>query len=266
MNDLFEKLQVKSDISVYCPTFIQNLIKYRMSDLAIEQVSDYKRYIESNESELDRIIGLLKNSYSLFFRNRLTFETLGHVVLPKLISQNREIDEIRIWSAACAGGHEPYSLAIVFEKFNQLNASKLKYRIFATDRDYHEIERAVVGVFSASDIGNLSNLETTNWFLSDGKTYKIKAELKKNIQYELFDLLNNSCICPRSSIFGSFDFIMCANVLIYYNEEIQKQIVSNMKKCISKNGFIISGEAERELFLNNNFIEVFPQSCIFKSV
>jgi len=264
MNEIFEVLQLKTDISVYNINFIRNLIEHRMMDLSINEVAEYGAYIAGDAVELDVLTAMLKNSFSQFFRNRLTFEVLGQVVLPSLIIKNTDTSEVRVWSVACAGGHEPYSLAIVFEKFNKASAVKFKYRIFATDRDYHEIERAVVGIFSSSDIGNLSNLETAHWFEPIGKNYKIKAELKKNIQFELFDLLQNSSLCPRSSIFGSFDFIMCANVLIYYNEKTQRQIVSNLKKCISTNGYIISGETERDVFLSANFKEVFPQSCIFK--
>ncbi|MBP6610800.1 MAG: hypothetical protein KA206_06870 [Paludibacter sp.] len=261
---IIEKLKQKIDISAYSSHFIQQSIKHRMFDLGIVEIVDYANYFESSSSESDVFENLLKNSYSLFFRNRLTFETLGQVVLPVLMGDKREVDEIRIWSTACAGGHEPYSLAIAFEKFNRLSSNKLKYRIFATDRDFKEIEHAIMGNYSATDIENLTISETKEWFLFDGKYYKIKSELKKNIQFEIFDLLDDSCICPRSSIFGTFDFIMCANVLIYYNAETQNRIVSNLKKCVSKHGFVLTGETEREIFINNNFIEVFPQSCIFK--
>jgi len=200
----------------------------------------------------------------LFFRNRLTFETLRQLVLPRLVAQKADGKEVRIWSAGCAGGQEPYSLAILFESFRKMSSTKLNYRIFATDRDYSEIECAVVGEYTRKEIENLTIAEKDNWFTGDKKKFKIDARLKKHIEFELFDLLDKECICPRTSIFGGFDIIMCANVLIYYNEFIQQFIISNLQKCSSENGIIITGEAERELFIRSGFAEIYPHSCIFK--
>jgi chemotaxis methyl-accepting protein methylase len=264
MNEIIEKLQQKTDVSVYTTKFLISLIQHRMTDLKLDEVADYIGYIERNPFEFEIIEGQLKNSYSQFFRNRLTFETLRHVILPRLVTQKQSKDEVRILSAGCAGGHEAYSLAIVFETFNKISSTELKYRIFATDRDFSEIERAVVGEYGKHDVGNLTNTETGLWFKVLGKNYKINVDIKKHVQYELFDLLDKRSTCPSSSIFGEFDIIMCANVLIYYNEEFQQQIISNFQKCISKNGFIITGEAEREIFINKNYVEVYPQSCIFR--
>ena len=257
-------MQQHTDVSVYSTRFISNLIENRMSDLNLASVADYQSYLTKNTSEFELFDSQLKNSYSLFFRNRLTFETLHHIVLPRLAAQKADGNELRVWSAGCAGGQEPYSLAILFESFHKISSTKLNYRIFATDRDYSEIERAVVGEFSRLEIANLTNVEMDSWFAGDGKKFKIDSRLKKHIEFELFDLLDNECLCPRTSIYGAFDIIMCANVLIYYNESIQQFIISNLQKCISENGIIITGEAERELFIRYGYTEIYPQSCIFK--
>ncbi|MBV5342328.1 hypothetical protein JZU68_01485, partial [bacterium] len=113
-----------------------------------------------------------------------------------------------------------------------------------------------LGEYNKQDIDNLTNSETDLWFKVVGVNYKINVDIKKHVQFELFNLLDKECTCPPSSIFGGFDIIMCANVLIYYNEDFQQQIISNFQKCISKNGFLITGEAEREIFINKSFVEV----------
>jgi chemotaxis methyl-accepting protein methylase len=264
MKEIIEKLQQKTDVSAYSTNFIRNLIRNRMLELKMVVEADYKEYIENSVSELETLESQLRNSYSQFFRNRLTFETLSHVILPRLATQKAGGDEVRIWSAGCAGGHEAYSLAIVFETFNKFSSTELKYRIFATDRDYSEIEHAVLGEYVRQDIGNLTNSETEFWFKAKGNNYKINSDIKKNIQFELFDLLDKECTCPPTSIFGEFDIIICANVLMYYNEDFQQQIISNFQRCISTNGIIITGEAEREILFRKGFVEIYPQSCIFR--
>jgi len=264
MNKLISQLAQNPDFSAYSPTYLGNLIQSRMAELKMQDFADYFVYFDKNSTENDLLESGLKNSYSLFFRNRLTYEVIRHLVLPRLAVQKAVADEVRVWSVGCASGHEPYSLAIVLETFNKISSRVLKYRIFATDREFAEIENAVLGEYSRQDLGNLTLAETDKWFKTKGKRYKIDARLKKNIQYEIFDLLDKNYICPPSSIFGDFDIIMCANVLMYYNVDVQMRIVDNFKKSIVSNGLLITGEAEREILLKAGCTELIPQSCIFK--
>ena len=92
-----------------------------------------------------------------------------------------------------------------------------------------------------------------------------------NFYLKAFDLIsfcimsfNTELSFPAASIFGDFDLIFCANVLFYYKPEFQSLIINKLKKGLSKEGYIITGEAERTIFLNNNFKEEFPHSAIFK--
>jgi len=77
-------------------------------------------------------------------------------------------------------------------------------------------------------------------------------------------LLNEKYSCPPTSIFGDFDLIVCANILFYYTPEIQKKIIKKTKNCLSDTGYLITGETERDLFIQSGFHEVYPQSAIFK--
>lgn len=261
---LIDELMHEMDVTPFSRSFISNLIRNRMADLNFNVIDDYVAYFEVNKSESELFRSQLSNSYSMFFRNRLTFEVLAHIVIPACLQKSNSISEMRVWSAGCAAGHEAYSLAILFESFNNVSSKQLKYRIFATDKNYKEIEKAVMGDYQFSDLGNLTVNELDKWFTQNGNKYKLNASIKQFVQFELFDLLNEDCICPKTSIFGDFDLIMCANVLIYYNPEVQKKIISNFKKCIASDGYVITGEVERDLFLQNGFIEIYPQSSVFR--
>ena len=262
--ELIEIIQQKIDVSAYSIGFINNMIKTRMEQLKIETPLAYAAIISYDESEIEKIKDNLTNSHSLFFRNRLTFETLRQVYLPVIMTQKKDEDEIRIWSAGCAGGQEPYTLAILMESVINNWKSELKYRIFATDSNFKEIERAVLGIYSKADIVNLTWHEIDTWFTHSAKRYSLVPQLKKNVQFELFDLFDNDCNCPRTSIFGGFDIIMLANVLIYYKEEMQNKLLKRLKSCKTKQGIIITGETEREIFLRNEYVELYPNSCIFR--
>ncbi len=218
----------------------------------------------TNHNESDNFIQSLFVSYSEFFRNSLTFSVLEHEVLPSLISKKLADNqqEVRIWSAACAGGQEAYSLAILFKEMNF--RQKINIRIFATDHSEKEIEKAKKGYFCYSDLNQISLKRLDKWFIKEGETYKVKEELKEIIDFSVFDLLDKHSQCPPASIFCDFDLIICANILFYYKPDIRKEIIMKMRKSLSEIGYFVTGEIEREILTQYKFQEVFPKSSIFK--
>lgn len=259
----YDRIKKYIDISAYNTNFIDNVIQNRVAELNCKTTDEFLKIIELDAVELAIFEKNLINSYSLFFRNRLTFEVLRHVYLPSLLNKTKDNTEIRIWSAGCAAGQEAYSLAILFETFNKNSSRQFNYRIFATDKSYDAIQVAVSGQYRKNDLGNLTLVEAEAWFTKIDKKFKIEKSLNEHIQFEFFDLLSKECACPSSSIFGDFDIIMCANVLIYYNVDVQKQILSNFRKCVSTKGILITGETERDLYIRNGFFELYPNSAIF---
>jgi chemotaxis protein methyltransferase CheR len=219
-----------------------------------------------NKTNSNQINSLL-NSYSEFFRNSLTFSVLERIVLPDIIF-NENIEKrktIRIWSAACASGQEAYSLAILLEGFNN-GAKKVAYRIFGTDIDNEQVRIAQQGHYSADQIGNVTHKQLKKWFAREGDQYKVMPELKSNIEFSVFDLLSSQYSSPPESIFGGFDIVMCANLLFYYQADSQKTIIEKIKGAMAENGYLITGETERDILLKHGFKEVFPQSAIYKIV
>jgi chemotaxis protein methyltransferase CheR len=102
------------------------------------------------------------------------------------------------------------------------------------------------------------------WFAKSGDYYAVAPDLKKNIDFSEFDLLDQNISSPPASIYGDFDLVVCSNILFYYNETCRKSILQKITNSLSEGGFLITGEAERDILMSNNFLEVFPQSAIFK--
>ena len=141
---------------------------------------------------------------------------------------------------------------------------KINFRIFATDQSETQIKLARSGEYPESALNGLNLKRVNQWFIKTGEIYSVKPELKKNIEFTVFDLLNDKFSCPPTSIFGDFDLIICANILFYYNPEIQNKIIKKTKNCLSDHGYFITGETERELLIQSGFHEVYPQTAIFK--
>lgn len=251
------------DISIYEDSFLNKTLQKRMTDAKCNSIYEYYILLEQSTKEGVLLIKALQNNYSEFFRNALTFAVLERIVLPSLV-QKKKKKEIRIWSAACAQGQEVYSFAMLLEELRNGDEEKFKYRIFATDKCNAQINKAKLGEYSSSALNNINFKRAEKWFTKQNELFTIKPQLKESIDFSIFDLLNKKSGSPSASIFGDFDIIICANLLFYFNPKKRKQILDKVGKTISDSGYLITGEAEREILLSLDFREVFPQSGIFQ--
>lgn len=253
------------DISKYDDSFLAKSFQKRMTDTQCLSIGDYCNYLKKDEKESKILVDSLNINYSVFFRNTLTFAVLERVIFPSILlkKKNNKQKEIRIWSAASAGGQEAYSVAILLEELKSISSDKFDYRIFATDIGKQQISEALTGYYSESSL-SFTNLNRINkWFYKQNDSYRIKPELKLNIDFSTFDILDEQYTSPPASIFGHFDLVICANLLFYYKPDFRKIILKKVAGCIAEGGYLVTGETEREILLNFNYREIFPISAIF---
>jgi chemotaxis protein methyltransferase CheR len=253
------------DISYYDESFLDKCLQNRIEKNRCSSLGEFFKLLKQSNSEQQAFIETLQNSYSEFFRSPLTFAVLERIILPSFISKKLENKrkEFRIWSAACAGGEEVYSLAILLEEFKTGN-DEIKSRIFATDRNATRISEAEKGQYMVTALDKLSVSRAKKWFSKQSDVYTVKPELKANIEFSVFDLDDRKLSSPPASIFGDFDLIICANLLFYYKEEFRKIILEKFANCLADGGYLVTGEAEREILMKYNYHEVFPQSAVFQ--
>ena len=262
----FLKEKYALDISMYDDTFVERGIKIRMETTSCKTIDDYLLRLDIISNEVEKFLEQLANSYSEFFRNPLTFAYLEQTVLPTLMGQkikNNE-KEIRIWSAACASGQEAYSLAILCDEIIKATNTNITFRIFATDINLTELANAQRGAFQSKCLCKVTLGRLQSYFTKRGEIYTIEPRLKDLVNFSIFDLLSENRGCPPSSIYGNFDLVFCSNLMFYYKPEYQFRIVQKISHCLAPDGFIITGESEREIVKGNNFREVFVNSAIFK--
>lgn len=240
-------------------------VKLRMDDLEIKELGVYADFISSHKSEEATLCNRLLNSYSLFFRNSLTFAILEQSLLRNLVSNQckQPGKEIRVWSAACAAGQEPYSMAILLHELREQLANKVDFRILATDMQKVQLEKAMTGSYQYEDMLNVSLKRAQKYFDFDGKNYHAKNFIKNAVTFELFDLLNAENLSPAASIFGSFDLVFCANLLFYYKPEYSARIMDRIKNNLNHEGILVAGDAEKDIVEKHGFEEVFPGSSAY---
>lgn len=254
------------DLSAFDEDFLLSMIEKRI-DATNHLIPDsYLQFMAGNPEEKELLLGTLQVGFSEFFRNPLTFATLEQIVLPALVlaKRNAPSNEIRAWSAASAAGQEAYSVAMLLEELKSGSNIDLRYRIFATDLSEKILGEAQLGKYSSSALKNVSLKRVERWFTKSGDYYAVDPGLKRNIDFSAFDLLDPTMGSPAASIFGSFDLVFCANILFYYQPKQQKNILDKIAKCLSLEGFIVTGEIEREILLKLGYTEIFPHSAIFR--
>ena len=254
------------DISIFEISFLRNIIKSRMNDLAIINIADYFLYLGNTPGEDVEIKRYLYNSFSEFFRNTLTFSYIELVILPAMILQKKKDNEkeIRVWSAACASGQEAYSLAIIFDELVKSTQTDVDCHIFATDINPEVLDYARRGVYQEPNLNKVPFKRVNTYFTLQNGKYKVLPRLGNYIDFSLFDLLSDKLNCPPASIYGNFDLIFCTNVLFYYNSAFRQRIIQKVSNCIAPGGYLITGETEREMLNELKYREIFPHSGIFQ--
>ncbi len=266
IHDIYLSLE-GMDITQYDEAFLLNSANRRFSETNCASIEDYLELLENSELERMTYFDNLQIGYSTFFRNALTFDTLEKIILPELVSNVRKNNtkDLRIWSAACAAGQEAYSIAMLIEEEMACSEKgKCNCLIFATDRDEEQIETARRGQYAYHSLENVKLKQLDKWFIKYGNTYFIKPELKVNINFSVFDLFDKNYSSPPSSIFGHFDLIFCANLLFYYKENHRRTILDKITGAMSDNGYLVTGETERDILKKLHFREIYPHSAIFR--
>jgi chemotaxis methyl-accepting protein methylase len=255
------------DVFAYDETYLTKVLNKRIDETREDSFKSYCKLVEENRDEADILCNSLNNSYTELFRNSLTFSYLEHVVLPSLIEKKKNSGqkEIRIWSAACASGHEAYSIAMLCDELIHSFHCPLAIRIFATDNNTDELLKARQGSFNSNSISNISYKRCEQYLRREGDMYKLIPRIKEMVDISVFDLLSDENSCPPASIFGNFDIVFCSNILFYYKPEFRLKIIEKVKHCLADNAYFVTGEAEVNIVKKLKFKECFDGSAVFKT-
>ena len=233
------------NISGYDTGFLKQAIEKRCVVSGIQSFPDYLVYLSQNAAEAQLFFTSMNITYTEFFRNALTFAHIEQLVLPDLLRKTRT-NELRVWSAGCSTGQEAYSLAIQIENQLERTSERVRYRIIATDISQKALAVAQQGIYNKDAMGNIKLKDLNRYFVPSGDQYGIDERLKKNVSFSFYDLLDRQSSYPQESIFGNFDLVMCSNLLFYYQEEHQKNILKKLVNSLSQRGYFITGETEKQ--------------------
>jgi len=255
------------DFSGYHPAMLERRIGQRLTATSCKNFSEYFSCLQQNADELDRLLDVITINVSRFFRDTLTFELIADRVLPAIVREKTQARDqsLRVWSAGCARGEEPYSLAILIHELLRKEEVAMNLHLFATDIDCGALADAGKALYPLSSVENIKHRLLTKYFTPEGSSFRLIPEIKKRVTFSLYDMLDKKRGVPPESVFGNFDLVLCRNLLIYFNTEYQETIFEKLYHSLAKNGILILGEAEAPTTMyRHHFSRVFDFSPTYR--
>lgn len=222
--------------------FVSSRIGKRLAATSMGSFYRYYRYLreggEEQAHELLRLLDILTINETSFFRNRPQFEFLEQVVFPEILHAKREeaAPSLRVWSAGCATGEEPYSIGI-----SALEAIALKrgwnVRVYASDLSLTALDRADQGVYTAAKLSGVGHARQRRYFEKIPEGFRIRDEVKRLVIFDFHNLKHENGL-------GDLDVVFCRNVLIYFDPEEQERVVRKLVRALKPGGFLFLGHSE----------------------
>ncbi len=223
----------KIDLSSYKEKQMKRRIDSLIARHKYQTYDDYIEAIKKDSDLFEEFVNYLTINVSEFWRNPEQWDVLENKILPGLIKEAN--GPLRVWSAACSTGDEPYSLVMLLSKFMPLN----RIKIIATDIDKQVIEKAKVGLYSQKSIAGLPEEFKKKFFTKVGlSNYQISEDIKKCVEFREHNLLNDTY--P-----SKLDLIVCRNVLIYFTEDAKEQIYKRFNDALRSGGILFVGSTEQ---------------------
>lgn len=250
------KKELGADFTQYKTSTIQRRVERRLAALQISTLAQYYAYIQEHPAELAVMSQNMLVSVTSFFRDSEAFEAITKV-LEEMIFEKKTGEDLRIWSAGCATGEEPYSLAFIINDILERSGKILSVKIFATDLDNEALAQARSGQYSHDDVKGLSKRVIEKYFDHKESGYEVRKIVRDSIVFARQDLIQN----PP---FVKLDFISCRNVLIYFDASLQSRVFDIFHYALKSNGYLFLGKSES---VNNNLFEaVDRKEKIFRRV
>jgi len=262
IQELLQMIRIRTghDFTQYKLSTVRRRIARRMAVNRIESISEYARYVRKSPDEAEELFKDLVVSVTSFFRDPQVFAKIQKSVIPEIVTAKSPESLVRIWVPGCASGEEAYSLAMLFMEEVERTRSYVKVKIFATDINHHNIERAREGMFRDNIAADVSSERLQRFFdkRADG-IYKIKSSIRELIVFSVHDI-------TRDAPLVRMDLVSCRNVLIYMNSELQKKVIPVLHYSLNPGGTLVLGTSEGVGDFHEIFHTVDKKNKIFRKM
>ena len=239
MSEVFATLKSVTSINYmyYKQSTILRRVERRLVITHNQNLREYVSYIKSNPDEARLLAKEVLIGVTSFFRDSEYFDVLKETVIKRLLSEAPREKQIRVWVAGCSTGEEAYSIAILFEEAMDELGFKRDVKIFATDLDADSISTAVRGIYGDNIIEDVSVSRLSRFFTRKGNKYVIRHDIRRMIIFAQHNVF-------QDPPFGKLDLISCRNVLIYFQNVLQRNLFAIFHSALNDRGFLFLGRSE----------------------
>ncbi|WP_085690556.1 MULTISPECIES: CheR family methyltransferase [unclassified Pseudomonas] len=264
LQDILSQLRTGTghDFKHYKRATVLRRIERRLQVTAQPDLNAYYHYLQAHPEETKALLADMLIGVTNFFRDRDAFDALEHNVIPGLVSSLQDSlplrDEIRVWSAGCSTGEEAYSLAMLLSEEISSRDCAAKLQVFATDIDDRAIAYGRNGVYPEAISTDVPHTYMRQYFTRDDQHYRVRKEIREKVLFAKHSLL----LDPP---FSQIDLIVCRNLLIYLDREVQRDIMQMFHFSLKPGGYLFLGSSESADSCPDLFAPVDKRNRIFRA-
>jgi chemotaxis protein methyltransferase CheR len=225
---------------------LETRVTRRLRDLGLHSFAAYRERMKGNagREEIPALLDAVTINYTYFFREESQFAALSAEVFPEIVARQEEAggDRVRVWSAGCSSGEEPYSVAIAFHEAVE-NAEWYDFQILATDINRRVLHDARRGSYPEDRLLKIPQEWRLKYLVRDAETppghLRISPEIRGRVRFRRFNLQSNS-----DPLKDQFDVIFCRNVLMYFDAPTQHRLLGQFRTILPRGGYLFVGESD----------------------
>jgi len=227
---------------------LESRVRPRLVACGLSSFEAYTRHLRDGRDsvEMTHLLNAVTINETSFFRHASQFEALRDQILPELIEMRRKegTKTVRLWSAACSAGDEAYSLAILIQERIKPRFPRMKFQVLGTDINTEVLEEARAGEYRERAIRNVPETYLRKYFRKKGRergnSYVLDASIRDMVTFKALNLTDSRDMRRMRD----YDVIMCANVLIYFDQSQKKQVLKYMHRALRPGGYLFVGGSE----------------------
>ena len=260
-NELLEYLRRTRgfDLGGYKSSTVERRMSKRLGDVGLTTLAEYQDYLEVHPEEWTQLFNTILINVTGFFRDQESWDYVARELLPRIQAARRPGDALRVWSAGCASGEEPYTLAILLAEALGPEAFRHQVKIYATDLDEEALGQARHASYSPKALEAVPPELRERYFLPNGGNFSFNPEFRRCVIFGRHDLAQDA---PMSRL----DLLVCRNTLMYFNSEAQVSILRRFHFGLNEGGFLYLGRAEMLLTHSELFRPVDLKHRVFEKV
>lgn len=238
-------------------SILESRLKERLRKASLEKITDYYSLIKNDNEELKILLDSVTTNLTRFWRNTAHFQTFEYFVLPDLVAFKKKSgqNKIKVWSAGCSTGEEPYTIAILLK---EILPPDFDLEVVASDISLKSLMIAKEGFYQETRIVGIPDKYLAKYFSKKGDGYQVQDNVRKLIKFDYHNLKNDSGL-------RSLDIIFCRNVIIYFDETAQNAVINRFWDAMGSHSFLFIGHSESLFGMNTKFEFVKTDwACIYR--